>query len=202
MSQPILRTARVELVPLADQHLQFEVELDSDPEVLRYLDPRARTREEVEEAHRRRIAAAKKIPGLGFWVGFTRGEFVGWWILQPPHGPDQPQEPGQADLGYRLLRRYWRQGLASEGSRELLRYGFEDMALQRIFAQTMAANQPSRATMASIGMTFVRAFPGDFPEPLPGSEHGEVEYAITFEQWQATNHTPASAPARTQVPPH
>lgn len=108
MSQPFLRTARVELVPLADEHLEFEVELDSDPEVLRYLDPRARTREEVEEAHRRRVAAAKKIPGLGFWVGFTRGDFVGWWILQPPHGPDQPQVPGQADLGYRLLRRYWR----------------------------------------------------------------------------------------------
>ena len=106
--------------------------------MLRYLDPRAGTRAEVEEAHRRRVAAAKKIPGLGFWVGFTRGDFVGWWILQPPHGPDQPQVPGQADLGYRLLRRYWRQGLASEGSRELLRYGFEDMALQRI-RQTMAA---------------------------------------------------------------
>ncbi len=73
--------------------------------------------------------------------------------------------------------RYWRQGLASEGSRELLRYGFEEMALQRIFAQTMAVNQASRATMASTGMTYVRAFPGDFPEPLPGSEHGEVEYA-------------------------
>jgi RimJ/RimL family protein N-acetyltransferase len=183
LERPTLRTARIELVPLADEHLEFEVQLDSDPEVLRYLYGRARTHTEVEDSHRRRMAVGEKLPGLGFWVGFVSGEFVGWWILQPPNGPDQPQVPGEADLGYRLLRRWWRQGLASEGSRELLRHGFLDVGLSRIFAQTMAVNQPSRAVMASIGMTYVRTFPSDFPDPLPGSEHGEVEYAITREQW-------------------
>lgn len=186
LERPTLRTARMELVPLADEHLEFEVQLDSDPEVLRYLYGRARTRTEVEDSHRRRMAAGEEVPGLGFWVGFVTGEFVGWWILQPPNGPDQPQVPGEADLGYRLLRRWWRHGLASEGSRELLRHGFVDVGLSRIFAQTMAINQPSRAVMASIGMTYVRTFPGDFPDPLPGSEHGEVEYAITREQWLRT----------------
>jgi hypothetical protein len=34
--QPILRTACLLLVPLADRHLDLEVQLDSDPEVLRY----------------------------------------------------------------------------------------------------------------------------------------------------------------------
>jgi hypothetical protein len=45
--------------------------------------------------------------GLGFWVGCADGAFVGWWILQPPPGPDQPKVEGEveADLGYRLLRR-------------------------------------------------------------------------------------------------
>ena len=43
MSQPVLRTPRLLLVPLADRHLDLEVELDSDPEVMRYLDGRART---------------------------------------------------------------------------------------------------------------------------------------------------------------
>jgi RimJ/RimL family protein N-acetyltransferase len=123
------------------------------------------------------------VPGLGFWVGFVRGEFVGWWILQPQNGADQPKVRGEADLGYRLLRRYWLQGLASEGARELLRYGFEDLGLCRIFAQTMAVNEASRAVMTSIGMTYVRAFTGDFDEPLPGSEEGEVEYAISRRQW-------------------
>ena len=182
--RPRLHTARIALVPLADEHLELEIELDSDPEVLRYLDGRALTRAEVERAHRRRMAAGKEIPGLGFWVGFVAGEFVGWWILQPPHGPDQPQVPGEADLGYRLLRRWWRQGLASEAAHELLRYGFVDVGLNRIFAQTLAVNVPSRAVMTSIGMSFVRAFPTESPEPLvAGSERGEVEYAITRDRW-------------------
>ena len=105
------------LVPLSDDHLELEVELDSDPVVLRHLYSRARTRTEVEASHRRRMAASEEVAGLGFWVGIVDGAFVGWWILQPPNGPDQPKVQGEADLGYRLLRRWWRQGLASEGAR-------------------------------------------------------------------------------------
>jgi hypothetical protein len=73
---------------------------------MRYLSPRAQTRSEFEQHHRRRLAAAEEAPGLGFWIGFSAGEFVGGWILQPPHGPDQPSVPGEVDLCYRLLRRW------------------------------------------------------------------------------------------------
>lgn len=192
-TRPALRTDRLQLVPLNDEHLELEVELDSDPEVLRYLDGRALTHAEIEEAHRRRMRASEKIPGLGFWVGFQAKEFVGLWLLQPPHGPDQPQIPGEADLGYRLRRRYWHQGLASEGARELLRYGFLDIGLRRIFAQTLTVNRPSRAVMISVGMTYVRTFPSAHPEPLvAGSELGEVEYDITHDQWDQRSTRPAT----------
>ncbi|MBE3009046.1 GNAT family N-acetyltransferase [Microbispora sp. NEAU-D428] len=186
MSQATLRTARIELVPLSDEHLEHEVELDADPEVMRYLTGRARSREEVEAFHRQRLAAAERVAGLGFWVGFVGGRFVGWWILEPPTRDDQGPVEGQAELGYRLLRRYWRQGLASEGARELLRHGFEDLRLTRVFAETMAVNTASRATMTAIGMRYVRTFHANWEEPLPGSELGEVEYAITREQWLAS----------------
>ncbi len=97
-------------------------------------------------------------------------------MLQPPHGPDQPDVPGEADLGYRLIRRFWRQGLASEGARELLRYGFVELGLQRIFGQTLAVNGPSRAVMSSIAMTYARTFPSASPEPLvAGSDRGESD---------------------------
>jgi RimJ/RimL family protein N-acetyltransferase len=190
MSQPTLHTGRIRLVPLADEHLEYEIELDSDPEVMRYLgDGKPRTRADVEVVHRRRLAAASRVPGLGYWVGFIDsaedhdGGFVGWWILGPPERPDQGPVEGQAELGYRVLRRHWRQGLASEGARELIRYGFEDLGLTRIFAETMAVNTASRATMAAAGMAYVRTFHLDFDEPLPGTELGEVEYAITRERW-------------------
>jgi len=181
--QATLRTARLSLVPLAEEHLDHEVELDSDPAVMRYLGGTARTRAEVQRYHRKRLAAAELVPGLGFWAGFEGEEFVGWWILEPPERADQGPVEGQAELGYRLLRRCWRRGLASEGARELLRHGFIDLGLRRIFAETMAVNEASRATMASIGLRHVRTLHRDWDEPTPGSEHGEVEYAITREQW-------------------
>jgi len=187
MSQPRLTTNRLHLVPLSEEHLELEVELDSDPEVMRYTAGRPHSRAEVEQSHRRRLAASHNIPGLGFWVGFADDVFLGWWILQPPNGPDQPKVPGEADLGYRLLRRHWRRGYASEGAADLIRYGFEDLGLDRIFAQAMAANTASRATMASIGMTFARGFitAEPYPDPIPGAEHGEVEYDITRATWQS-----------------
>ncbi|MFL6125564.1 GNAT family N-acetyltransferase [Actinophytocola sp.] len=187
MPQAALRTDRVELVPLADEHIELEVELDADPLVLRYLDPRARTRDEVVAAHAERMKRGTRVDGLGLWVGFTvRGaqrEFVGLWMLQPPHGPSQPFAAGEADLGFRLLRRWWRQGYASEGARELLRHGFEDLGLTRIFAQTMAVNRPSRATLETLGMHHVRSFHEGYDEPVPGFEHGEVEYEIRRVDW-------------------
>ncbi|TMR94879.1 GNAT family N-acetyltransferase [Nonomuraea basaltis] len=191
MSQAILRTDRIKLFPLSDEHLEHEIELDADPEVMRYITGRARSREEVEVFHRQRLAAAGRVAGLGFWAGFVEGQFVGWWILEPPTRVGQGPIEGQAELGYRLLRRCWRQGLASEGARELVRHGFEDLRLTRVFAETMAVNTASRATMTAIGMQHVRTFHLDWEEPLPGSHLGEVEYAITREQWLAYQATRA-----------
>jgi len=182
--QQTLRTERLTLVPLADEHLDWEVELDSDPEVMRYLSGRAGTREEAEAGHAGRIAAAHKVDGLGFWVGLFEDDFVGWWTLQPAHGPDQPDDHGVADLGYRLLQRHWRKGLASEGARELVRYGFDDVRLDRIIAQTLAVNAASRAVMERVGLTFVRTYPSSTTAPVEGLEEGEVEYELTRGQWE------------------
>jgi RimJ/RimL family protein N-acetyltransferase len=132
VSQATMQTSRIRLAPLSDEHLEHEIELDSDLEVMRYLgNGQARTREEVEVLHRGRLAAAGRVPGLGFWAGFVDGEFVGWWILEPLERAAQGLVEGQAELGYRLLRRHWRKGLASEGARELIRHGFEDLGLIR-----------------------------------------------------------------------
>lgn len=189
--QPTLQTTRLDLVPLADEHLELEVELDSDAEVLRFLWGRPRTRDEVVRNHHQRLLRGRVVDGLGMWVGFLRGDdrtpqerFVGLWMLTPPHGPSQERIPGEADLGYRLVRRHWLQGYASEGSRELLRHGFEVVGLTRIFAQTMAVNAGSRATMNRIGMQFVRSFHEHHDDLVPGSEQGEVEYELCRRDWE------------------
>jgi RimJ/RimL family protein N-acetyltransferase len=189
----MLHTDRLTLVPLNDEHLELEIELDSDPEVMRYLTGRGRTREEVITAHRLRLAAAEAVPGLGFWAGFAGGQFVGWWLLEPPESIAYEPVDGQAELGYRLARRHWRQGFAREGCRELLRHAFDDLGLHRVFGLTMAVNTASRATMASVGMRYLRAFHVDEDGP-EGIELGGVEYAITHDEWLRAGQ--AADPAR------
>jgi len=193
--QPVLHTERLVLVPLADRHLDLEVELDSDPEVLRFLWGRARTRDEVIDSHAQRMAHGRKVDGLGLWAAFEHGDgpsptpeetpdrFVGLMMLPPAHGPDQPDDPTVADLGYRLLRRQWGRGLAREASAELLRHGFEAVGVRRVIAQTMAVNTRSRAVMEVLGMRFVRRYDQMFDDPLPGTEAGEVEYEIDASDW-------------------
>lgn len=178
MPQPILRTDRLLLEPLADEHLELEVALDADPEVLRYLEHRARTREEVLVSHSRRLAQGTEVDGLGFWMAFAGDDCVGLMMLPPVPGP------AVAELGYRLHRRHWRQGLASEASRALLRHAFDTVGLSRVIAQTMAVNLGSRGVMAAVGLRYVRTFHPAFEDPLPGTEQGEVEYEMTREMWQ------------------
>ena len=153
------------------------------------------------------MALAEKVPGLGHWMAFgtdggargsTRppaeqdGQFVGLMMLPPAHGPDQPDDPGVADLGYRILRRYWRQGLATEASRALLRHAFTTVGVRRVIAQTMAVNTASRGVMAAVGLSYVRTYFPDWEDPLPGSEDGEVEYELSARGLAAPGTGPAA----------
>jgi RimJ/RimL family protein N-acetyltransferase len=199
--QPILRTARLLMVPLADRHLEREIELDADPEVHRFLTGRTRTPDEVVSSHQRLLAAAERVDGLGHWAAFCSdggarhptapghedgGDFVGIMMLPPADGSTVTV----AELGYRLMRRFWRQGLATEASRGLLRHAFETAGQERVIAQTMTVNTGSRGVMRAAGLRYVRTFFPLFDDPLPGTELGEVEYEMTREMWRA-HHTPA-----------
>jgi RimJ/RimL family protein N-acetyltransferase len=125
----------------------------------------------------------ERFPGYGFWAAIekTGGAFLGWFHFRPKpdHLPDEPE------LGYRLHRISWGKGYATEGSLALLRKGFTELGVQRVWAGTMAVNTGSRRVMEKIGMRHIRTFHEDFDDPIPGTEHGEVEYAITRDEWLA-----------------
>jgi len=102
--------------------------------------------------------------------------FVGWFCLWP-------ENENLAELGYRLHRTAWGQGLASEGARALLDWGFASAGYDTIVATTMTVNHASRRVMEKIGLHYARTVPGDWPTPIPGSELGEVWYRLTRAQW-------------------
>jgi len=59
----------------------------------------------------------------------------------------------RAELGYWVGKPFWDRGYATEAATELLRYGFLDLSLNRIFANHMTHNPASGAVMRKIGMS-------------------------------------------------
>ena len=164
-------------MPLADGHLEREVELDADPEVMRFAGG-VRSREQVVAAHADRLAHAERVDGLGFWAAYAGDAFVGLVWVPPAHGPDQPADPSVCDLGYRLRRRCWGRGYATEASRALLDHAFGTVGQRRVIAQAREENAASRGVMERVGMRFVRGYVSE-GDP-------EVEYEMTRGMWEET----------------
>ena len=57
-----------------------------------------------------------------------------------------------AELGYWLGVPYWGQGYATEAGREMIRYGFEQLDLHRVFATHFAHNPASGNILRKLGM--------------------------------------------------
>jgi RimJ/RimL family protein N-acetyltransferase len=182
-----LETERMLFRRFADDDVDRLFDLHNDPEVMRFLtggEPISRA--EIERDYRERFA------GDGYWAAVERttGEFLGWFAMHPT--PDRNAD--EFELGYRLRREIWGNGFATEGSRTLIRKGFAEMGARRIWAQTMAVNLASRRVMEKSGQTLVRTFHLDFDDPLPGTEFGEVEYALERAAWEQATSSPVPAP--------
>ncbi|CEJ80069.1 hypothetical protein VHEMI00274 [[Torrubiella] hemipterigena] len=182
--QPTLQTTRLTLVPLTEEHLPLIIRLNGSPEVMQFIDTKPHTADQATAEFRERMSQGQPIPGLGVWAGSMDGKLVGWWSVAPIKAEDGTFSRQTGLLGYRLLPEIWRQGLAKEGAKEVIRHAFEDVGLLEITAETMAINAGSRATMTSCGLKYVRTFYLEFDDPIPGTELGEVEYRITRQEWQ------------------
>lgn len=178
-----LETERLRLRQFTASDAHLLVDLDSDPQVMRYITGGApTTREEVEqEVLPAFLGYYSRYTGYGFWAVEERstGKFLGWLHLRPALG-DPAEQP---EMGYRLIRSAWGKGYASEGARALVHKAFVELDTQRIVASTMALNTASRRVMEKSGMRYIRSFVADWPVAIPGDEHGDVEYAITREEW-------------------
>lgn len=185
---PVLLTERLALRRFTPSDVDNLLLLDGDAEVMRYIDGGAKTRAEIEESVLPRFLRYQEtLDRLGFLVGETRddGEFVGWFGVHPVTPTDEAMEfwPDADDvsvvsLGYRLRRTAWGLGYATEGARAVVRWALENPAVRSVVATTMSVNTGSRRVMEKIGLAYVRTVHVDWPDPLPGTEHGEVEYRL------------------------
>ncbi len=180
-----LETDRLILRQLTADDLEDLVALDADPAVMRYINGgRPTPREEMRNDYLPWwLAYYERGTAWGFWAAIERatGRFLGWFHLRPRE-TDPPDEP---ELGYRLVREAWGKGFATEGSRALVDRAFAELGARRVHASTMKANTGSWRVMEHVGMRLVRLSFGEWPERIPGDEEGDVEYAITREEWEA-----------------
>ncbi len=169
-----LITARLALRPASPEHVDLHVELDSDPEVMRYISGgRASTREEIEQI-------VREVRGTR-WTAtlLDSGMFVGWFSLRS-------SGPAEFELGYRLRRTMWGQGMATEGTQALVDHAFTARDAARVWAQTMTVNARSRAVMERCGLRYVRTFHYDWPDVIEGGDEGDVEYELARHDWLAS----------------
>ena len=92
--------------------------------------------------------------------------------------------PGMANLGYGIARRLWGEGLATEAAAAIVDYGFETLAVAKIFATAEAGNAASVGVMEKLGMTreaLLRAA----RVSRNGARVDEIRYGILRDEWRA-----------------
>jgi RimJ/RimL family protein N-acetyltransferase len=174
-----MRTARLDLRAFELSDVDRLVELDGDPDVMRFINGGRATPRPVIVERTLPMLMTYDRHGLGSWAAevSATGAFIGWFGLRPTGNP------GEAELGYRLRRAAWGHGYATEGARALIAVGFAEMGVQRITANTMTVNTASRRVMEKAGLTYVRTYHLQWPETIPGTEAGDVEYALVRADW-------------------
>jgi RimJ/RimL family protein N-acetyltransferase len=185
--QIFLETDRLVLRRFIESDVDNLVDLDGDPEVMRFLTGGKPTPRDVirNETLPRFLNAYERFEGFGVWAAIEKstGEFLGWFEFYPW----KDAGPEEVELGYRLRRSAWGKGYATEGSCALIRKGFTDLGVRRVVAETMVVNTASRRAMEKTGLRYVRTFHQEWPWRIEGEEHGDVEYALTKADWERQN---------------
>jgi ribosomal-protein-alanine N-acetyltransferase len=93
---------------------------------------------------------------FGFWKLSLKGtpELIGFCGLR--HMECSPGEASEIEILYGLNPEHWGKGLATEAAAAVLRYGFEEMSLDRICAGADPPNEASFRVMKRLGMRFER----------------------------------------------
>jgi ribosomal-protein-alanine N-acetyltransferase len=118
-------------------------------DVLRYFptsDPPARDRVERLIAHQLKHWEEHE---YGWWAVELQetGELIGW------NGLQYLPETKEVEVGYLLAKGFWGRGLATEGARTSVKYGFERLRLQTIIGITHPENTASQRVLKKLGMS-------------------------------------------------
>lgn len=173
----IIETERLILKQFCEDDAKYLFELNNDPDVTKYTGDVAYTSlDEVYEFLKGYDQYEKYGQGRLNVFNKQTGEYIGWCGLKFLEDSDQ------VDLGYRLLKRHWGKGYATEASIACLDYGFNTLNLQKIVGTAMKENIASINVFKKLGLKY--------SHDDDCGKHPGVVYVITKEEWKAPPNHP------------
>jgi len=145
---PTLETERLSLRPFRSGDFEDYAALNADPEVLRYLGGGAQTWDRGRSwRHLAFLIGHWQLGGAGMWALEHRetGAFVGAVGFSTPDG-----WPG-FELAWKLARRWWGHGYATEGARAALVHAFDVLAKDHVISLIDPENRASIRVAERIG---------------------------------------------------
>lgn len=167
LSAPLL-TERLELRPWRDEPADLDAyaALCADPDVMRFIgdgDPLTRPQAAAQLS---RFADHWRQHGFGLRAAVLResGEIAGFVGVARAGQPGV--RPGDVEIGWRLARRHWGRGLATEGALAVRDHAFAQLRLARLVAFVRPANAASIAVMGKIAMEPLKDALCSFGRPM------------------------------------
>lgn len=156
-----LKTQRLLLRPFVESDLQNLIDLDQDPEVMRYVGGNVIPNADIAAVIPRLLQRQPIWKVYGTWAAdlLETNENIGWFTLKP-----MPQLNNEYEVGYRLKKKFWGQGLATEGARFLVEYGFTELKLPKIIGLTHLENSASQNILQKCGLIRQPDIKNPFPE--------------------------------------
>ena len=149
----VLETERLIIRQFIPEDTGYIYKLHNDPDVMKYISTKKSkevTRDECKSFIEGCRKYYKKHPGLGIWAAQTKasGDFIGWTALKDLDNTED------IEVGYRLLKEFWGNGYATESSKALIEYGFNELKLNKLVAVALPENTASVRVLVKAGMEY------------------------------------------------
>lgn len=113
----------------------------------------------------------------------TTGKLIGAIALKGQESSHLLEGENERELGFWIGVPFWNRGYCSEAAREMIRHGFEDLRLSRIWCAYYKENERSKRTQASCG--FIRHHVNENVEvPAMHETRTEIVNCLTEILWQ------------------
>ena len=183
----VLETERLLLRRFSVDDAEALMELESDPEILRYVGRKPLADLDAYRQHiqSRLLPYDSRPEGYGGWVILEKasGDFLGGCSLKPALDSRSAVEMGfgaeEIEVGYGLRRRSWGKGYATELVQALVRMAFTKFGAPCVVASVSIDNVASVRVLEKAGLRRI----GEAVY-LPGEDGASVKYVVTKGQFE------------------